>query len=118
MEFGSGSLDEAVTETKSLDHVKLAKYIHEHTFSTVAGDIGYTANRDWSHSRMIFTQFQNVRPNDLKQFSNTEHQVIVWPDKFKTGNIIYPYANAVKNNAGAVDCGAWSCPASRRNGAF
>lgn len=89
-------LDKAVTATKSLDQAKLAKYIHEHTFSTIAGDISYTANGDWSQSRMIFTQFQNVAPNDLMQFSNTEHQVIVWPDKFKTGNIIYPYANAMK----------------------
>jgi branched-chain amino acid transport system substrate-binding protein len=89
-------LAKAVTETKSLDHEKLAAYIHGNTFSTVAGEIAYTKNGDWTQSRMIFTQFQNVAPNELMQFSKTDHQVIVWPDKYKTGNIIYPYAAATK----------------------
>jgi branched-chain amino acid transport system substrate-binding protein len=89
-------LAQAVTETKGFDHAKLAAYIHGHTFSTVAGEIAYTANGDWKESRMIFTQFQNVAPNELMQFSKTDHQVIVWPDKYKTGNIIYPYADAKK----------------------
>ena len=89
-------LAQAVTETKSLDHAKLAAYIHGHTFSTVAGEIAYTPDGDWKQSRMVFTQFQNVAPNDLEQFSKTEHQVIVWPDRYKTGNVVYPYAAAAK----------------------
>jgi len=44
----------------------------------------------------VFTQFQNVAPNDLEQFSKTDHQVILWPDKYKTGNIVYPYPDAAK----------------------
>ena len=34
-------LAQAVTETKSLDHDKIAKYIHATTFKTVAGEIAY-----------------------------------------------------------------------------
>jgi branched-chain amino acid transport system substrate-binding protein len=89
-------LAKAVRGTKSFDHDKLAKYIHAHTFDTVAGKIAYNAAGDWTHARMVFTQFQNVTPHDLGQFSNTKHQVIVWPDKLKTGSMIYPYADAKK----------------------
>jgi branched-chain amino acid transport system substrate-binding protein len=85
-------LAEAVIKTNGFDHDKLATYIHGHTFSTVAGEIAYNKNGDWTQPRTVFTQFQNVAPNDMEQFSKTDHQVIVWPDKYKTGNIIYPYA--------------------------
>jgi branched-chain amino acid transport system substrate-binding protein len=89
-------LAEAVTQTKGFDHDKLASYIQNHTFSTVAGEIAYNKNGDWTQPRTVFTQFQNVSPNDMEQFGRVDHQVIVWPDEFKTGNIIYPYAD-VKN---------------------
>jgi branched-chain amino acid transport system substrate-binding protein len=89
-------LAQAVTETKSLDHDKLAKYIHSHTFQTVAGEIAYNKNGDWTKPRTVFTQFQNVEPHNLEQFAGTEHQVILWPDKYKTGTMIYPYAKAKK----------------------
>lgn len=89
-------LAEAVTATKGLDHDKIAAYIHGHKFSTVAGEIAYNKSGDWTEPRTVFTQFQNVAPNDLEQFSKTDHQVILWPDKYKTGNIIYPYADAAK----------------------
>jgi branched-chain amino acid transport system substrate-binding protein len=90
-------LAEAVTKTNGFDHDKLATYIHGHTFSTVAGEIAYNKNGDWTQPRTVFTQFQNVAPNDMEQFSKTDHQVIVWPDKYKTGNIIYPYAGTAQN---------------------
>jgi hypothetical protein len=34
--------------------------------------------------------------NDLAQFRDTTHQVIVWPAEYRTGNIIYPYQDAKK----------------------
>ena len=89
-------LAQAVAETKGLDHKKIAEYIHSHSFSTVAGEIAYTPNGDWTQPRTVFTQFQNVTPGNLEQFSNTDHQVILWPDKYKTGNIVYPFADAKK----------------------
>jgi len=89
-------LAQAVTATKSLDHDKLATYIHANKFSTVAGEIAYNKNGDWTEPRTVFTQFQDVAPNDLEQFSKTDHQVILWPDKYKTGKMLYPYTDATK----------------------
>ena len=34
-------LAQAVEATKSLDHARLADFIHQHTFSTVVGEINY-----------------------------------------------------------------------------
>ncbi len=89
-------LAQAVEGTKSLDHVKLADYIHSHSFKTVAGDISYGKDGEWSKSRQFFTQFQGVSGNDLNQFRDTTHQVIVWPAEYKTGNLVYPYQDAKK----------------------
>src|SRR5882724_583149 len=89
-------LAQAVEATKSLDHAKLADYIHANKFSTVAGEISYGKDGEWTKSRQFFTQFQGVSGNDLGQFRDTAHQVIVWPAEFKTGNIVYPYQDAKK----------------------
>jgi branched-chain amino acid transport system substrate-binding protein len=59
-------------------------------------DYSYNANGDWTEARTVFTQFQNVVPNNIEQFRTVDHQVIVWPDKYKTGKMIYPYADAKK----------------------
>jgi hypothetical protein len=32
----------------------------------------------------------------MDQFKDTTHEVIVWPDQYKSGNMIYPYATAKK----------------------
>ena len=85
-------LAQAVTETKGLDHDKIAKYIHATTFKTVAGEIAYNKAGDWTHPRTVFTQFQDIQPNNLEQFRDGSKQPILWPEKYKTGNMIYPYS--------------------------
>jgi branched-chain amino acid transport system substrate-binding protein len=89
-------LAQAVEATKSLDHAKLADYVHSNSFSTVAGEIAFGKDGEWTKSRQFFTQFQGVVSNDLAQFRDTTHQVILWPPEFKTGEIIYPYSDAKK----------------------
>jgi branched-chain amino acid transport system substrate-binding protein len=87
-------LAEAVTATKSLDHDKIAKHIHATTFKTVAGEIAYTRDGDWTEPRIFFTQFQDVQPNDITQFRDGKKQPILWPEQYKTGQIIYPYSDS------------------------
>lgn len=86
----------AVTETKSLDHQALANYIHEHKFKTVVGELEFNKSGEWSKPRTVFTQFRNVQPGNLEQFSNDEKQIVVWPKEHQTGTMIYPYAAAKK----------------------
>jgi branched-chain amino acid transport system substrate-binding protein len=89
-------LDKAVTETKSLDHNKLADYMHKTNFTTVAGNFSFAKDGEWAKSRQVWTQFQNVQPNNLEQFRDGKKQPILWPADIKTGSMIYPYAEARK----------------------
>ena len=89
-------LGEAVEGAKTLDQVKLATYMHTHSFSTVVGDISFGNDGEWTKSRVVFTQFQHVTANSIDQFKDTSHEVIVWPDQYKSANMIYPYAEAKK----------------------
>jgi branched-chain amino acid transport system substrate-binding protein len=89
-------LAQAVSDTKTLDHDKLAAYLHSHTFKTVAGDIAYGKDGEWKETRQYLTQFQNVEPNNLEQFKSGDKQPILYPPEYKTGEMIYPYDAARK----------------------
>ena len=89
-------LAQAVEGAKTLDQVKLAAYMHSHAFRTVVGEISFGKDGEWTKSRVVFTQFQNVTGNSVDQFKDTTHEVIVWPEQYKSGTMIYPYAAAKK----------------------
>jgi len=89
-------LADAVTATKSLDHGKLADYLHGHTFKTVVGDVQFGPEGEWTQSRVMFFQFQHISGNGVDQFKGSPHEAILWPPALKTGDMIYPYAEAKK----------------------
>ena len=89
-------LAKAVEETKSFEHDTLAAYIRSHGFQTVVGDVAFAPDGEWTTSRMVYSQFQNVTGNNLEQFRDTSRQVILSPAEYKTGELIYPYENARK----------------------
>ena len=89
-------LAQAVAETKSLDHDKLADYIHKSSFKTVVGELAFGKDGEWSKPRMVVTQFQNVQPNNLDQFREGQVQPILWPSEYKNGDVVYPYDAARK----------------------
>ena len=89
-------LQQAVEGTQSLDQNKLADYMHTHKFATVAGNIQFGADGEWTQGRTVYTQFQHVAPNDMEQFANGSVQPVLWPPEYKTGDIIFPYADAKK----------------------
>jgi branched-chain amino acid transport system substrate-binding protein len=89
-------LAQAVEATKSLDDQKLAEYMHANAFETVAGEISFGKDGEWTKPRQFTTQFQGITGNDLDQFRDTTHQVILWPAEYQTGEMIYPYHVAKK----------------------
>ena len=58
-------LQAAVEGVGSLDQQKLADYLRSHTFHTVAGDIKFGPNGEWTEARVLEVQFQNVKGNDM-----------------------------------------------------
>jgi branched-chain amino acid transport system substrate-binding protein len=89
-------LAEAVEGTKSLDQVKLAAYMHGNTFHTVVGEISFGKDGEWSKSRVFWTQLRHVTNNSIDQFKDTDHEPVVWPNQYKSADMVYPYAEAKK----------------------
>lgn len=89
-------LQQAVTAVGSLDQQKIADYMRSHTFKTVAGDITFGANGEWTEARVLEVQFQNVKNNDVDQFRDPKVEVVLYPSALKNGDLIYPYSDARK----------------------
>jgi branched-chain amino acid transport system substrate-binding protein len=86
-------LTQAVEATKTLDQDKLADYIRAHSFKTLVGDVKFGANGEWTEEQVLEVQFRNIKNNDLDQFKDRRNEVILWPDKYKTGDVVYPYTD-------------------------
>ena len=89
-------LAQAVEGAHGLDQDKLAEYMHSHSFSTVVGEVTYGKDGEWTEGRTVFTQFQHVAPGNFEQFANGSVQPVLWPPHYKSGTMIYPYADAQK----------------------
>lgn len=87
-------LAQAVTATNSLDDAKIADYIRKTTFKTLVGDVSFAPNGEWSQSRVLQVQFQGIKGNDIGQFRDASVQVVVAPNNFATGKVVYPYEKA------------------------
>ena len=87
-------LADAVTATKSLDQGKLAAYLRSHSFKTVVGDVKFGPNGEWAQPRVLEVQFHGVGEHGLDQFKTDAKQTILWPAKYATGKMIYPYTAA------------------------
>jgi branched-chain amino acid transport system substrate-binding protein len=87
-------LQQAITATKSIEDKKLADYIRAGTFKTVVGDVKFGKDGEWAQSRMLQTQFHDVKANDVEQFRTMNTQTVLTPADYKSGNVIYPYEKA------------------------
>lgn len=84
-------LEQAVTATKSLQDEVLADYLRKNSFKTVMGDIRFGARGEWAEPRILMTQFQKVNGKELGQFDQPGTQVILYPEKFKSGQLVTPF---------------------------
>jgi branched-chain amino acid transport system substrate-binding protein len=88
-------LGQAITATKSLNDDTLAAYMHKATFSTVVGEVKFGPLGEWTEERTLAAQFQNIKSNSIDEFRDTKTEVIIYPPQFKSGEVIYPYENAI-----------------------
>ena len=87
-------LEQAVIATGSLDDAALSAHARGANFNTVMGDVKFGERGEWAMPRVVQVQFQNVSGNTLEQFRGAEKQVVVAPNEFASGKLIYPYAAA------------------------
>ena len=89
-------LEQAIRATNSIDDAALARYLHGNIVKTIVGDIQFGADGEWAQSRMLQVQYRGIASSDISQFKDMNKQVIVTPARYKTGDVIYPYADAKK----------------------
>ena len=93
--FAMGQMiEQAVAATKSLDQKTLAKYLHENVLKTIVGPIQFAEDGEWKESSTLEAQFRSVKDKNIDQFRSAGKQVILFPDKLKTGDLIIPFEAA------------------------
>jgi len=90
-------IEEAVNATKSLDQKALAKFIRENVHKTIVGPIAYAEDGEWKESATLEAQFRDVKNKNIDQFRSAGKQVIVFPDRLKTGDLVTPFEAARGN---------------------
>ena len=89
-------LGQAVEATKGLDQQKIADYIRKTEFTTIVGKVRFGKNGEWAQGRTLMVQYQKIDGSGVEQFRGPGKKVVLYPDEFKSGSLIYPYA-AAKN---------------------
>ena len=88
-------LGDAITASKSLNDDVLADYIRKTRFATVVGDVKFGKQGEWEEERTLAAQFQNITSNSIDDLRELKTEVIIYPPKYKSGELIYPYEKAM-----------------------
>ena len=87
-------VEQAVTATQSLNDNALAAYTRDAVFHTVVGDVKFGKGGGWTEPRVLTVQYQQLTDNTIAQFRDAKTQVVLMPETFSSGNLIYPYIKA------------------------
>jgi branched-chain amino acid transport system substrate-binding protein len=90
-------LQQAIEGTKSLNDDKLAEYLRRRAFTTImAADIKFGKDGEWTESRVMQVQYHDITGDaNLDTWRGMSYQTVLTPADQKTGNVIYPYENAL-----------------------
>src|ERR1700759_733558 len=95
--FARGQLIEhAVKAAGSLDQKAIAKYLRENVHNTIVGPITFSADGERKETATLQAQFRGIVDKDVEQFRKPGKQVILFPDKLKTGKLVAPFEAARK----------------------
>jgi branched-chain amino acid transport system substrate-binding protein len=86
-------LEQAIKAVGSLDDGKLADHIRKTSFPTVVGDIKFGDRGEWAEPRVLYVQYQNIVSNDVEQFKQAGKQVILYPPRYKSGELKSPFVS-------------------------
>jgi len=86
--------EQAIAATRTLDHKKLAAWLHANEVKTIVGSIRWDKNGEWANPRVVQAQFRGVVDKNVEQFRQPGKQVIVSPEQYKMGEVIAPFEKA------------------------
>ena len=91
---------QAVRATGGFDDARLAAYARSTTFNTVMGAVRFGVNGEWAEPRVLQVQFQGISGHAVDQFQNGSRQIVVTPPNFTSGEVRFPYAEALSAEQG------------------
>jgi branched-chain amino acid transport system substrate-binding protein len=95
--YASGQLVEAaIKATGSLDQKTLAKYLREHEINTIVGPIAFSPDGERKETATLQAQFRGIVDKNMDQFRKAGKQVILFPEKMKSGDLVGPFEAARK----------------------
>src|SRR3977135_3623438 len=95
--YTSGQMiEQAIKAVGSLDQKVLAKYLRENTHKTIVGPITFAADGEWKETGVVQAQFRGIVDKNIEQFRSSGKQVILFPAKQKSGDLITPFEAARK----------------------
>jgi branched-chain amino acid transport system substrate-binding protein len=95
--FASGQLiEQAIKATGSLDQKAIAKYLHDSEIKTIVGPIAFSADGERKETATLQAQFRGVVDKNIEQFRSPGKQVILFPERFKSGDLVSPFEVARK----------------------
>jgi branched-chain amino acid transport system substrate-binding protein len=95
--YASGQMiEQAIKAVGSLDQKALAKYLRENTHKTIVGPITFAADGEWKETGVVQAQFRGIVDKNIEQFRSSGKQVILFPAKQKSGDLITPFEAARK----------------------
>jgi branched-chain amino acid transport system substrate-binding protein len=91
-------LQQAVEGTKSIKDDDLAKYLSSNAVNSIMAEgVKFGKNGEWVVAHQLQVQYHDITDAaDLETWRGMSYQTVLKPDNEKTGDVIYPYANAVK----------------------
>src|SRR6266851_7002166 len=89
-------LGQAIEGAKSTDQKAVGEYLRTQAFETIVGKVKFGSNGEWDKPRMLLVQYQNIKGTDINQFAGPGKRVVLLPETWKSGSLIYPYAEALK----------------------
>jgi branched-chain amino acid transport system substrate-binding protein len=89
-------IEQAVNATGSLDQKAIAKYLHEHEHKTIVGPIAFSADGERKETATLMAQFRGVVDKNVDQFRTPGKQVILFPERLKSGDLVSPFETARK----------------------
>jgi branched-chain amino acid transport system substrate-binding protein len=95
--YAQGQLIEiAVNATKSFEQKPIADYLHKNEMQTIVGPISFSEDGERKESATLMAQFRGVVDKNIDQFRTVGKQVILYPEKLKSGELITPFEAARK----------------------
>jgi hypothetical protein len=88
---------QAIEATGGLDDIILSTFTSEETFDTVMGEVRFGKNGEWAQPRVLQVQFRDVAGHEADQFKDGSRQVVVSPSRLASGQLIFPYAEALQS---------------------